>query len=99
LRRAERPENEIAKRTEKDDYALSERQAQAILDMRLQRLTGLEREKLDEEYRALAVTIDRLEAILGSEQKLMQVIKDELSAIRAQFGDERRTQIVDDEGE
>ncbi|MDB4970314.1 MAG: gyrase, subunit [Myxococcales bacterium] len=99
LRRAGRSEEEILRRTEKGDYALSDRQAQAILDMRLQRLTGLEREKLDEEYRALSVTIDRLEAILASEEKLMQVIKDELIAIRDQFGDERRTQIVDDEGE
>ena len=99
LRRAGRSEEEIARRTERGDYALTERQAQAILDMRLQRLTGLEREKLDEEFRALCQTIDRLEAILASEQRLMQVIKDELSEIRAQFGDERRTQIVDDEGE
>ncbi|HXU73160.1 MAG TPA: DNA gyrase subunit A [Polyangia bacterium] len=99
LRRAGRPEEEIAKRTEKGDYALSERQAQAILDMRLQRLTGLEREKLDEEFKALCATIDRLEAILSSEGRLMSVIKEELAAIRAQFSDERRTQIVDDEGE
>ncbi len=99
LRRAGRPEEEIAKRTEKGDYALSERQAQAILDMRLQRLTGLEREKLDEEFKALCATIDRLEAILASEGKLMSVIKEELAAVRAQFADPRRTQIVDDEGE
>jgi DNA gyrase subunit A len=67
--------------------------------MRLQRLTGLEREKLDEEFKALCTTIDRLEAILASEGKLMAVIKEELAAVRAQFNDERRTQIVDDEGE
>ena len=99
LRRAGRPEDEIARRTEKGDYMLTERQAQAILDMRLQRLTGLEREKLDEEYRALCETIGRLEAILASEQRLMAVIKEELTDVRAQFGDARRTQIVDDEGE
>jgi DNA gyrase subunit A len=99
LRRAGRSDEEIARRTEKGDYALSERQAQAILDMRLQRLTGLEREKLDEEYRALCATIDRLEAILASEARLMAVIKEELAAVRAQFADARRTQIVDDEGE
>ncbi|MCA1663286.1 MAG: DNA gyrase subunit A, partial [Myxococcales bacterium] len=99
LRRAGRSDEEIARRTEKGDYALSERQAQAILDMRLQRLTGLEREKLDEEFRALCATIDRLEAILASEARLMAVIKEELAAVRAQFADERRTQIVDDEGE
>jgi DNA gyrase subunit A len=99
LRRAGRPEEEIAKRTEKGDYLLSERQAQAILDMRLQRLTGLEREKLDAEYRELCETIARLEAILSDPERLLQVIIDELTALKAQFGDERRTQIVDDEGE
>ncbi len=99
LRRAGRPEAEIAKRTEKGDYALTDRQAQAILDMRLQRLTGLEREKLDEEFRALCETIDRLELILSSDERLMQVIKGELVEIRDNFGDERRTTIVDAEGE
>jgi len=99
LRRAGRPDDEIAKRTEKGDYLLSERQAQAILDMRLQRLTGLEKDKLDAEYKELCETIARLEAILSSDTRLMTVITDELGALRAQFGDERRTQIVDDEGE
>jgi len=99
LRRAGRPEEEIARRTEKGDYLLSDRQAQAILDMRLQRLTGLEKDKLDAEYRVLCDTIARLEGILSDPQKLLQVITDELTALREQFGDERRTQIVDDEGE
>ena len=100
LRRAGRSEDEIAKRTEKGDYALTERQAQAILDMRLQRLTGLEREKLDEEYRALCATIDRLEAILASEGKLMSVIKDELHRDpRRSSATSAAPQIVDDEGE
>ncbi len=99
LRRAGRPEDEIARRTERADYALTERQAQAILDMRLQRLTGLEREKLDEEYKVLAETIGRLEAILSDDTRMLAVIIEELAAIKAQFGDERRTQIVDDEGE
>lgn len=99
LRRAGRPDEEIAKRTEKGDYLLSERQAQAILDMRLQRLTGLEKDKLDAEYKELCETIARLEAILSSDTKLMTVITDELGALRAQFGDERRTQIIDDAGE
>jgi DNA gyrase subunit A len=99
LRRAGRPEDEIARRTEKGDYLLSDRQAQAILDMRLQRLTGLEKDKLDAEYRVLCDTIARLEGILSDPQKLLQVIVDELTALREQFGDERRTQIVDDEGE
>src|SRR5262249_34183409 len=69
------------------------------LDMRLQRLTGLEKDKLDAEYKELCETIARLEGILSSDTKLMTVITDELGALRAQFGDERRTQIVDDEGE
>ena len=99
LRRAGRPDDEIAKRTEQGDYLLSERQAQAILDMRLQRLTGLEREKLDAEYKELCATIERLEGILSDEGKLLAVIVGELESIREQFGDERRTQIVDDEGE
>jgi DNA gyrase subunit A len=99
LRRAGRPDDEIRRRTEKGDYLLTARQAQAILDMRLQRLTGLEREKLDAEFKELCVTIERLEGILSDPQKLLQVITDELAELKAQFGDERRTQIVDDEGE
>ncbi|HZS39513.1 MAG TPA: DNA gyrase subunit A [Polyangia bacterium] len=99
LRRAGRSQAEIDKRTERGDYLLSDRQAQAILDMRLQRLTGLEREKLDEEFRALCETIDRLERILSDPDVLLQVIIDELEALKAQFGDPRRTVIVDDEGE
>jgi DNA gyrase subunit A len=99
LRRAGRPEEEIAARTEKGDYFLSERQAQAILEMRLSRLTGLERDKLEAEFRELCATIDRLEAILGDEHKLLGVVIGELEAVREQFGDGRRTEIVDDEGE
>ncbi len=99
LRRAGRSEDEIAKRVEKGDYLLTDRQAQAILDMRLQRLTGLEREKLDAEFRTLCETIDRLEAILSDEKRLMQVIVDELTELRTQFGDARHTVIMDDEGE
>jgi DNA gyrase subunit A len=99
LRRAGRPEEEIARRIEGGDYQLSERQAQAILDMRLQRLTGLEREKLDAEYRELCETIARLEGILSDDKKLLQVIVDELAGLKSEFGDARRTQIVDDEGE
>ena len=99
LRRAGRPETEIERRTATGDYLLSERQAKAILEMRLSRLTGLERDKLDTEYIELGQTIDRLEATLASEDLLMDVIIGELRGIREQFGDERRTQIVDDEGE
>ncbi len=99
LKRAGRPQDEIDQRTEKGDYLLSERQAQAILDMRLQRLTGLEKDKLDAEYRELCITIDRLEGILSDPAKLLKVITDELTGLREQFGDDRRTTIVDDEGE
>jgi DNA gyrase subunit A len=99
LRRAGRPEAEIQKRTESGDYQLSERQAKAILEMRLARLTGLERDKLDQEYVALGSDIDRLEAILSSEELLMKLITEELRALREGYADERRTQIVDDEGE
>jgi DNA gyrase subunit A len=99
LRRAGRPEAEIQKRTASGDYSLSERQAQAILDMRLQRLTGLEREKLDAEFKELCATIEHLEGILSDPQKLLAVIVEELEGLKAQFGDARRTQIVDAEGE
>jgi DNA gyrase subunit A len=75
-------------------FALSEIQAQAILDMRLQRLTGLEREKVVEEYRELMVTIERLRAILGSDRLVLEEIKRELSEIREAYGDKRRTEII-----
>jgi DNA gyrase subunit A len=80
-------------------FELSELQAQAIVDMRLGRLTGLEREKIDEEYRELLQTIERLNTILSSRQNILTVVKDETEAMRGQFGDERRTQIVDDSGD
>jgi DNA gyrase subunit A len=80
-------------------YRLSERQARAILDMRLQRLTGLEREKIEGEYRELSAEIARLEAILADPKLLMQVIRDELTAIREEYGDGRRTEIVEAEDE
>ncbi|MBF6593271.1 MAG: DNA gyrase subunit A [Thermaceae bacterium] len=76
-------------------YSLSEIQAQAILDMRLQRLVGLEREKLQEEYRELMEEIARLEAILGDEKRLWRVVRDELLDIKKRFGDQRRTQITE----
>jgi DNA gyrase subunit A len=76
-------------------YELSRVQAQAILDMRLQRLTGMEREKIEEEYAGLLATIVGLEAILASEELLMQVVKDELIEINETYSDERRTVIVD----
>ncbi|MCA9567183.1 MAG: DNA gyrase subunit A [Myxococcales bacterium] len=80
-------------------FGLSVAQAIAILEMRLQRLTGLERDKIEEEYAALQVRIGELEAILGSEELLMQVVKDELIAVRDRFGDARRTRILDARGE
>ena len=75
-------------------FEFSDRQAQAILDMRLGRLTGLEREKLQEEYQELEKTIERLTAILADEHLLMDVIKTEISEIRDKFGDERRSELT-----
>lgn len=80
-------------------FGLSEKQAQAILDMRLQRLTGLEREKLEAEFAQLQATIEYLLSILGDELKLMGVIKDEILALRAKYADDRRTEIAPMEGE
>lgn len=82
-----------------EGFGFSERQAQAILDLRLQRLTAMEREAILEEYRAILLEIERLKEILNSDSVLMKVISDELRAIRAQYSDERRTQIVPEEGE
>ncbi|WP_018467460.1 DNA gyrase subunit A [Calidithermus timidus] len=76
-------------------FGLSEAQAQAILDMRLQRLVGLEREKLQEEYRGLMEEIGYLTSILEDERRLWQVVKDELLEIKQKFGDSRRTQITE----
>jgi len=80
-------------------YGFSEVQAQAILDMRLQRLTGLEREKIKEEFKALNKEIDRLRKILGDERLLFDEIIKELKDIQEEFGDPRRTHIIDQEGE
>jgi DNA gyrase subunit A len=75
-------------------YRLSEAQAQAILELRLHRLTGLEQDKIINEYKELLETIEDLLEILGSHERLMQVIREELEAIREQYGDERRTEII-----
>ena len=80
-------------------FQFSDKQAQAILDMRLARLTGLEREKLMEEYQQLEKTIAELTAILADERLLMNVIKTEIIAIRDKFADERRTELTTLEGE
>jgi DNA gyrase subunit A len=99
LERAGRPAEEVAAANERQFVTLSPRQAQAILDMRLGRLTGLEREKLEAEYKELWQLTDHLESLLADESKLMNVITEELRQIKADFADERRTQIVDAEGE
>jgi DNA gyrase subunit A len=80
-------------------FALSQIQAQAILDMQLQRLTGLERQKILDELAELLKLIERLLAILSSDKLLMQIITDELRRIRDKYGDDRRTQIIPEEGE
>jgi DNA gyrase subunit A len=80
-------------------FGLSEKQAQAILDMRLHRLTGLEREKIEAEYQELQKTIAELRAILADEAKIRGVLRDEISEIKEKYGDDRRTKIkidVDD---
>ena len=77
-----------------EKFNLSERQAQAILDMRLRRLTGLERGKIQEEYDEIMKLIEELKAILADEEKLLQIIREELIVIRDKYGDERRTEIV-----
>src|SRR5207249_4898784 len=78
-------------------FGLSQVQAQAILDMQLQRLTGLERQKILDELAELLKTIERLRAILSSERLLMQIIVDELRAVRDKYGDDRRTEIIEGE--
>jgi DNA gyrase subunit A len=75
-------------------FHLSEIQAKAILEMRLQRLTGLERDKIDEEYAEVTALIAKLAGILADPQKVLQVIMDELNEIKSRYGDERRTEIV-----
>lgn len=78
------------------DYPLSELQAQAILDMKLQRLTGLEREKIINEYTEILKEIERLKAILGSDALVSKIIRDELLEIKEKYADERRTEIATD---
>lgn len=77
-------------------FPLTEIQAQAILDMKLQRLTGLEREKIINEYRETLKEIERLKAILGSDALVSQIIKDELLDIKSRYADERRTEITEE---
>ncbi len=99
VRRAGRPEVEIEAAAKITDYRLSERQAKAILDMRLARLTGLEQDKLAAEYGELSDQITGLRAILAEEHLLMQVIVRELEEVKLKHGEKRRTEIIDNEAE
>ena len=90
---------DIARERLMEGFKLSEKQAQAILDLRLQRLTGLEREKIEEEYQEVLKMIDWLKSVLADEGKIDKIIKDELLAVREKYGDERRTEITIDTSE
>ena len=79
-----------------NQFALSDRQAQAILDLKLQRLTGLERNKITDDYHETLKAIENFTAILADESKVLEIIRAELIAVRDRFGDERRTEIVSD---
>ena len=85
---------EIARNGLIEQFSLSDKQAQAILDMRLQRLTGLERDKIEEEYQSLVNLIAELKAILANEEKVLIIIREELTEIKERFNDKRRTEIV-----
>lgn len=87
----------LAKQGLIERFNLSDRQAQAIVDMRLGRLTGLEREKLEAEYKEILDKINYYKAVLADETLLLGIIKDELNIIKEKFGDERRTEITADE--
>ena len=91
--------DQIAKEGLMEKFGLSERQAQAILDMRLRRLTGLERERLVEEYEGLLKTIGELKDILADKKLQYAIIKEELLNIKEKYDDDRRTQIVAAPGE
>ena len=80
-------------------FGLSEKQAQAILDMRLQRLTGLERKKIEDEYTEVMANIAYLESVLADEHKIMNICKEDLLDVKKRFGDPRRTSIVPDAGD
>ncbi len=95
IRKSKTPKE--AKEQLQNRFGLTDVQAQAILDMRLQRLTGLEIDALRREYEAILKTISRLEGILKSEKKLIAVIRTEMNEIREKFGDDRRTQIIEDD--
>ncbi|MCX6707110.1 MAG: DNA gyrase subunit A [Candidatus Woesearchaeota archaeon] len=90
---------EIARDVLMADYILSEMQAKAILDMKLQRLSSMEQEKIREEHKGLLALIEELKAILASEQRILEIIKDEMSEMKDKYGDERKTAIEFVEGE
>lgn len=87
---------DIAREELQKRFSLSERQAQAILEMRLQRLTGLEREKVEQEYKDILETIEWLESVLADENKVLAIIKEELLDVKKRFADQRRTVITSD---
>ncbi len=89
----------IARQGLMDNFGLTEKQAQAILDMRLQRLTGLERDKIEQEYADLLKQIAYFKDVLANESMVLAIIKEEISAIKAKYGDERRTEISSLDGE
>ncbi len=93
------PDGPTARQRLMERFGLSEVQAQAILDLRLQRLTGLERDKIEKEYLELIQQIERLRSILQSRDMQIAIIKEELLDVRERFGDERRTEILDDLGD
>lgn len=90
---------DVAKADLMEKFGLSERQAQAILDMRLQRLTGLERQKIEDEYKEVMATIAYLEDVLSDEHKIMGIAREDLLDVKKRFGDARRTSIVPDTGD
>lgn len=97
IRRSQSPD--VARAGLMQQFGLSEIQANAILDMRLQRLTQLERDKLIEEYREVLKTIEYLRSVLGSEALVRTIIRDELTEVKTKYQDERRTKIVKEEAE
>jgi DNA gyrase subunit A len=94
IRKSENPD--VARTGLMEKFKLSEEQSRAILDMRLQRLTGLERRKIDDEYMQLLELMEKLRNILGSRLLRMEIIKGELEEIKKKYGDERKTDIIDE---
>ncbi|EIO5963576.1 DNA gyrase subunit A [Listeria monocytogenes] len=86
--------SDVAKEGLMTQFNLSDKQAQAILDMRLQRLTGLERKKIEEEYQNLVALINDLKAILADDERILEIIREELEEIKVKYADKRRTEIL-----